>query len=367
MSVIYENAIVAKSNILNEMRFKKMTLQQLRFFSIYISKINPWDISTRVVVFPLSDFQKIMEIGRMNIQSMKDTVNTMLTQVVSIPNDRGGFTAFQIFKEFELYKNENDEWFVKIDAHDKALPLMFDLKKRYFKYELWNALRLKSKNQLRLYEILKQYEFLGKREIAVADLQALLGIEPDEYEYWQNFKVRVLDSCQQAINELTDISFTYEKGKSGRGGKWLTIIFTITKNKNYKDPLALKKFIGIPPSPDSFKMDGMEICGNAKPKKSKKNVKKKDEEEIFQEDEFTEIDYGSPLANLLGDAALHNEFSKEEVLVLKDLVMQAVPSKDHLKMCDYLVSKYNILNTRKVKKRFAYLCAMIANDITDIG
>ena len=87
---------------------------------------------------------------------------------------------------------------------------------------------------------------------------------------------------------------------------------------------------------------------------------------IFQEDEFTETDYGSPLANLLGDAALHNEFSKEEVLVLKDLVMQAVPSKDHLKMCDYLVSKYNILNTRKVKKRFAYLCAMIANDITDI-
>ena len=44
---------------------------------------------------------------------------------------------------------------------------MFDFKDRYFKYELWNALRLKSANQIRMYEILKQYETIGKREIKV--------------------------------------------------------------------------------------------------------------------------------------------------------------------------------------------------------
>ena len=42
---------------------------------------------------------------------------------------------------------------------------MFDFKDRYFKYELWNALRLKAPSQIRMYEILKQYENIGKREI----------------------------------------------------------------------------------------------------------------------------------------------------------------------------------------------------------
>ena len=70
-------------------------------------------------------------------------------------------------KGVEYLVNDNDEWFVEINASDDALPLMFDFKNRYFKYALWNALRLKSPNQIRMYEILKQYETLGKREIEI--------------------------------------------------------------------------------------------------------------------------------------------------------------------------------------------------------
>ncbi len=40
---------VVKSNLLTEMRATAMTLQELRFLSIYISKINPLDINSRYV------------------------------------------------------------------------------------------------------------------------------------------------------------------------------------------------------------------------------------------------------------------------------------------------------------------------------
>ena len=60
MSDIFEKAIVQKQNILNEIRANNLTLQELRFFSIYLSKINSRDISTRTVKFKLTDFQKIM-------------------------------------------------------------------------------------------------------------------------------------------------------------------------------------------------------------------------------------------------------------------------------------------------------------------
>lgn len=239
--------IIEKSNELNEIRSTKMSLQELRFFSIYLAKINARDVSTRRVHFPLSDFQKIMEIGRMNINHFKTTVNGLLCKVVHMPNHRGGLSSFQIFKEVELFKDDSESWVVEIDAHDKALPLLFDLKKNYFTYELWNALRLKSVNQLRMYELLKQHERLGRFEIKVSELREYLFIAPNQYSALKDFKKRVLDNCQKALSENTDICYTYERGKVGNHGKLLTIVFHISKNTSYKDPLELSDFIDKQP------------------------------------------------------------------------------------------------------------------------
>ena len=60
MPKIKGTELVEKRNILNEIRKTNMTLKQLRFFSIYLAKINARDLSTRSVRFPLDDFQKIM-------------------------------------------------------------------------------------------------------------------------------------------------------------------------------------------------------------------------------------------------------------------------------------------------------------------
>lgn len=239
VSDLFEKAIVQKQNILNEIRANNLTLQELRFFSIYLSKINPYDKSTRAVTFKLTDFQKIMDFKRLNIVQLKAATDSLLTKLVHIPKESGGYTTFQLFKECTIDKDSSGEWYVSIDAHDKALPLMFDFKDRYFKYELWNALRLKSANQIRMYEILKQYENIGKREIKVDDLRELLGIAPNEYPRWDRFKDRVLDSCQQALKQFTDICYTYERGKTGTGGKWITIIFYISTNIEYDGQMTM--------------------------------------------------------------------------------------------------------------------------------
>ena len=65
-SELFKTALVSKKNILNEMKAENLTLQQIRFLIIYLSKINPLDESTRTVKFKLSSFQKIMEFGKLN-------------------------------------------------------------------------------------------------------------------------------------------------------------------------------------------------------------------------------------------------------------------------------------------------------------
>ena len=245
MPTLKDNYLVKKRNVLNEIRANSMTLQELRFFSIYLSKINSNDLNTRVVRFSISDFQAIMELeSRLKIDDMKKVTENLLSKIVNVPIERGGYTAFQLFKECEVTTDEKGEWYVEIDAHDKALPLMFEFKSRYFSYKLWNALRLKSSNQLRMYEILKQYEHIGSRVLSIDELKELLGIKKDEYPRFGNFKIWVLDVCQKALKENTDIKFTYEPhGKKGDRGKILFLKFNIEKNEDYVDQLTLSMFI----------------------------------------------------------------------------------------------------------------------------
>ena len=244
---IKENYIIEKSSFLVEIKSNNMNLQELRFLCIYLSKINARNISTRRVRFPLSDFQKIMNIGRMNIKHFKKAVDGLLCKIVHMPTEDGGLSSFQLFKKVRLFKDDFEKWQVEIDAHDDALPLFFNLNGNYLTYELWNVLNLKSVNQVRIYELLKRYEKLGTYEIKMSDLREYLGIYPDKYTQLCRFKERILDSCQKALSENTDITFTYEHGKTGRGGKWLTIIFHIFNNDKHSDPLELQDFIDNQP------------------------------------------------------------------------------------------------------------------------
>lgn len=353
---LFDTAIVEKRNILNELRSKNMTLQELRFFIIYLSKINPWDESTRAVRFPLEDFKRIMDFGDLNLTQLRNTFHSLLQHVVDVPNENGrGFTSFQLFKKCRLTQEDDEysEWYVEIDAHDDALPLMFGFKDRYFKYELWNALSLKSKNQIRMYEILKQYEKLGKREIPVQELRQLLGIEKDEYSGtngWAHFRSCVLDSCKNALQESTDICFTYERGKVGRGGKWLSVIFHIRKNKNHVDPLSLDEFITRKPEPPAVEMD---------------------------EDDMRLETYGSETLVILAEA-VNSEFTRGQMEQIFAVLTRIHIPKDPLTnditfgRQAYLREKYaslnaeserkEVLGARPIKNRFKYFMKMLEED-----
>jgi acyl-CoA-binding protein len=314
-----------------------------------------------------------------NIAHFRYTVRHILQQVVEVPNENGtGYTAFQLFKRAKVEKNENDEWYVEFDAHDDALPLMFDFKNRYFKYELWNALRLKSTNQVRMYEILKQYEGLGKRELTVTELRELLGIGKKEYSGrtgWSDFKKKVLDSCQQALKETTDICYIYERGKVGRGGKWLTIIFTIFKNENYIDQLTLAEFIEMQPAPAKLHAEPLPIQIAAD--EVQLSFDDQTESQVSTDEPDWDAVYGSErLANLA--ASCNYEFDKVEMqLISRVLTRIHIPIDRDTHTLEwgrvfYLQEKYTALNAEDSKKkkngeppiqnRFKYFLRMLEED-----
>lgn len=359
MSTLKNNHIVQKRNVLNEIRANNMTLQELRFFSIYLAKINKdKPEETRLVRFPLSEFQAIMGLGRIDIEYMKNVTNSLLCKVVNVPNESGGYIGFQLFKECVVDKDKNGEWYVEIDAHDRALPLMFEFKNKYFTYQLWNALRLRSSNQLRMYEILKQYETAGTRVLELQKLRSLLGIDKKEYPRFGDFKKWVIDACQQALEENTDIKFTYESyGKRGKGGKIQQLKFVISRNDGYRDPLSLDEFIDYRKFADILAHDEDEDA-----------IAADDDEYDREEDKGSSI-YQDALS-FMADAC-GNEFSPPEMQVLYNLLIKIVPYRHgkgwQLEMYDYLKRKYDELRWRdsrtQIKSRIGYLKKIIEADL----
>jgi hypothetical protein len=304
------------------------------------------------VRFTLPDFQKIMELGKLNLSQLRDTIDLLLSKVIGVPNDHGGFSRFQLFKKCDFDQDENGIWYIEINANDDALPLMFEFKERYFTYELWNALKLKSSNQLRMYEILKQYERAGERVITVDELKELLGIEKNEYTRYNNFRFVVLDVCQKALAENTDIIFAYEPtGKKGRGGKVLSLKFTIKKNTNHVDQLSLEDFLG---------------------RRDSEQVKTFDEDDVAVDEDKDDY-FLREIYSFMTDACEY-EFIPIEIQMLYNLVVKAVPyqagKNTQTEMYAYLKRKYDELNWRAsktdIKSRVGYIKKLIEADLNAV-
>ena len=339
--------LVVKRNILNEIRASNMKLQELRFFAIYLCKINPEKPDeTRIVRFPIDDFKTIMEFSsKIKIDYMKNITNSLLQKVVNVPNERGGYVGFQLFKECRVDKDKNSEWYVEIDAHDKALPLISQFKKDYFSYPIFNALRLKSANQIRMYELLKQYEYIGYRIYSIEELKKDLWLEEGEYSRFGDFKTYVLNTCQKTLKEYTDIKFTYNShGKKGAGGKIINLIFYIEKNKNCEKQISLEKFIDNQKSP---------------PPASKNNYKI--EEEMISP-------YQERINFFMG--ACNDEFTYNQIMTLDDKMREFLSDinfNNQITCFHYIKSRYNEMirqsKKREISNRFGYVKSLIGKII----
>ena len=344
--ILKSNHIIEKRNILNEMRPNNMSLVEMRFFSIYLSKINARKQNTRVVCFPLSDFIRIMEINKVNIMSIREVTEKLLKQTVCQRLESGGFVSFQLFKSCKVDKDRNGDWVVEIDAHDQALPLMFEFKRDYFKYALWNELRLKSTNQMRMYEILKQYEFRREKTLSLVELKFLLGIPDNAYPKFSDFRRDVLDTAKRALMEETDIIFMYDLIKKGRGDKVISVHFKIEKNENFVDQLAITEFI------DTKQIDTMDI----------------DENTISGG--FTVVNNDAFDMEFLAEA-FANEFTVDQVEYLYRIALPFIQkptmglAEVQHEMYDYFLLKYSQLKAKGkgvVRSRFGLLRTFIESD-----
>jgi len=180
-----------------------------------------------------------MDLNNKNFhKALKDVCNSFMTKVITIESQED--ESWLKVNWFSRIRYEEKTQQIILGSDKELLPYLLELKGYFTEYKLWNAIRLKSAYSIRIYELLKQYEKIGRREIELDQLKEILSIPKTAYKLYADFKRKIILLAQKEINGNTDIKFEFEENKWSR--QVHSITFNIYQNTEYNKQLMLEDY-----------------------------------------------------------------------------------------------------------------------------
>jgi plasmid replication initiation protein len=224
--------LMVQHNHLIEARYH-LTLQEKRLMCWLAAQVKQTDEDFKEHELPIKEFAELIDVKGDHLYKALDTITHKLMQkIITIRSlKKKGFAKAALLGGVEYYEGQG---IIKLSFHPYLKPYMLQLKDRFTQISLGDVMGLKSVHAVRIYEVLKQYESIGNREISLSDLREYCGIEEGQYKKFNDLKKDVLDRAKREINNKTDLLVGYEAIKTSR--KITSIKFTIKPNSSYRNP-----------------------------------------------------------------------------------------------------------------------------------
>lgn len=213
--MIDKNRSIMQSNKFLENK-PKFTVDETRVFLTMVSIFDEKKPAFEEYMLSVADLADLWGVGiNSAYDQFRQAIDGLVGKKFSIDgvdeNDKryffkGTFLSSSTYVEGEAYAT------VSIDP--KLKPFFLELKKTYTRFVLENVINLNQKHSIRLYELLKQYESIGKRNFTPDRLREFLYLG-DKYK-GNNFNLRkiAIDPAVKEISEKTDLNVTLEiKGR----------------------------------------------------------------------------------------------------------------------------------------------------------
>ena len=219
--------VVKGNDLIQNSRFN-LQLQEQKIILYLISKIKPDDIELKEYVFEILEFCQVCGLDAdngTNYRNIRQTLKDLRDKSLWVTLQDGSETTLAWIDRVTMNRNSGT---VKIKIDDMMKPYLLQLRERFTQYELMYTLGMKSQYSLRLYELMKSYEFQHGKVFDIEDLKVRLSAV--NYARYPDFKRKVLDIAMREINSLTDINVTYEIIKESR--RYAKIMFAIKLKKD---------------------------------------------------------------------------------------------------------------------------------------
>lgn len=225
---------IIKSNALIEARYSLGVLEQKTIIHA-VSKLKK---NERFVQFSIKEISEVMYSSGRRHSEIRKITNALMDSRLYFTNDEENRQLDVRWISSAEYFNGN----IKLEFSDMLIPHLMSLKERFTTYNIENIMVLSNKYSIRLYELLKQYQKIGKRIISIENLKKIFILE-NKYKYFKDLEKRVIKKAVEEINESTDIYITYKK-IIRTGKKIEKIEFIITKKETEESILddKMEKF-----------------------------------------------------------------------------------------------------------------------------
>jgi plasmid replication initiation protein len=219
-----EDFTVIKANALLENRVK-FKLVELKLTLAVIAQIKREDDEFKDYQVHIQDFQELTNRdGDMHTYA-KNVCIGLRAKTIVIPMGKGKNLVTGYFSDIEIHEKGQ----IVFSISPKMRPYLLQLRKNFTVYDIRNVLNCRSVYSIRLYQLLKQYEGIGKRTMSLDELKHILGFESGQYTRWGNFKTRIIEVARKELKKSSDLYFEYETEKKHRVVHSIT--FTILKQR----------------------------------------------------------------------------------------------------------------------------------------
>ena len=219
--------LVVKANKLIEARYS-LNLNEQKVILYAVSKLDREKEKFNILELETREFVKLLGTTSFRYVEIKELVVGLMKKQVSIETVESDLVANWV-SSIKYIKNTGR---IELEFSENLMPYLLQLKESFTRYELKNILYLKNKYSIRIYELLKQYETIGKRKFDLEEFKKLLVLE-DQYERFYDLNRFVLEKAKYEINDNTDLIIDYEKITKGR--KIVGLLFKIESKDQDKE------------------------------------------------------------------------------------------------------------------------------------
>jgi len=215
--------LVVHHNNLNESIYNFNELE-LNLFVVIICKMR--NESENLVKFEANEIKTLINSKNRSYSRFEKIIHGLQDRTIELKTE----TGYKRVKPFPTLDFDLKNKTVEVEMNSKLIPQFRELKERFTKYLLQDFLGLNSKYSKRIFQLLKQYESIGKRDIELDRLKRYLECDTEGYKKLYVFETRILKPSLADINTNTNMNITYDKIKSGRK----VVGFKFSIDENYK-------------------------------------------------------------------------------------------------------------------------------------
>lgn len=216
--------LIKKANNLIESRYK-FDIWETRFFLSVLAQIRKDDQDFQVYRIWYKDVIKTFGLKSGDSYAyLRSAAQSLMGKSFFVNYEENGIERekqYHILREIDYLREgqegksvENHEY-IDVTVEQKMRPLLLQLQKNFTAYDLRNIVKL-GVYPVRVYELLKQYESIGKRTLKVDEMKRMFEVT-EQYKLFGDFFRWVVKPAVKEVNKHTDLTISnVEKLKEGR-------------------------------------------------------------------------------------------------------------------------------------------------------